>query len=385
MILFTLFSLSKSIFWEYDENEIDSILAKSFDKPLMLMCWSHFCGHCRHMPNETARFKKMVGNRDDVIITVINCANTSGCNKMAIRYTPYIGLAIGHNSAYWPESKEKEPEKWIEFLNESLKPRISEVSQINTLESIKQSHNHGGTVFYLEIPSRDHILLEKYTTLSKKFYVFRASFSYKIVPNVIPSLVAYRYPYCEIKCNDINNIEYFIEMHKYGNGHGFTYAEVMDAKSRMDTAIIVVEDELHPGHNVLLKHLASNHCGTITPGWISSRRAIQIMRTYNLTEIELPAMVFLNKMRNCNSLYTGRVSIAHKTSFLDDSIKGKLCDQKYISNNAISVPMRKKAEIEAEVTKNSIHGWVFSLLYLIILMIPLFFFQNKNPIVSKIE
>ena len=193
MFLFFFSSFVSCEYWLFNARQKDRIVANSFEKPLFVIGYSPYCGHCTKVPNESLIFRNLTDQRKDFYFTLLNCAEGEGCNHFRVPHTPYIVMVRGSKQEYWPMSKAHDAIGWLEFVEENLKPKTTELTENNMelLEDAKKNLTKGGSVFIMQVKSESSNLLQEYKELAKRNYIFNDYFFYTINPKEAQKLTVY--------------------------------------------------------------------------------------------------------------------------------------------------------------------------------------------------
>ena len=391
--MFFFFSfLVSSEYWFFNARHKDRIVANSFEKPLFIIGYSPYCGHCTNVPNESIIFRNLTDNRTDFYFTLLNCAESDGCNHFRVPYTPYIVMVRGNNQEYWPETKSHNATGWLEFVEEQLKPKTTELTNENLdlLENSKENLKKGGSIFVLQVKSNSSSLLKEYKDLANRNYIFNDYFFYKIEPKMTQKLTVYQSPNCKYETYDVQQFPALIEEYKFGSMHKYSKEEMIKLKQQNINSSLIFVEESYGGAPILdvhfdeLAELADMYCFSMKTGWTSLKSGDDFLRENKIYETDMPMMVFQSP--NCINKYLGRIGDTYETDFYSLSISGQICNTVYNnydgSENITSFEPLKEVKEKKYWWNTTVKGWYISLgifLYFFALLLYSAFVLKKTP------
>ena len=198
----------------------------SFEKPLFVLCYSPSCMHCLGLPELMEEMNRTYKNKDSILFTSIDCQDEGAdCNLFPMSGTPYIGLVIGNDMRYWPSTKEKKYEDWINFLNKYTDTNMREVSTYDEIDAIKKEQAGGGSTFVIEFQDKASKFFHEIQQFVQHYTIYNDTFVYKIDPSLGANKIKVftnEHTFFEIKIKDnFNEITQFIRSNRFGIHHPF--------------------------------------------------------------------------------------------------------------------------------------------------------------------
>jgi len=321
---FPLFA--SSIWWNFSEYEIGDKIRNSFDMPLFMLCYSHYCPHCHGLPEGFSEYNKTLGNRNDIYLSMLDCALQSGCGYFRIRGTPQMILVLGNKHRYWPVSPERGPNGWDRWINERIGPNLRQIYNDSELDEAKQEPKEGGSTFFLETPSENHKWVNMIRNLSKMYRIFNDTFVFKVNPSISkPILHAFPSEFCDYVYHGTQfGIKGFLEKHKFGVFHRYDRDEF---KELTKASIYIVEKDLSPGQRESLRLLPKGRCGDMVFGWSNTKdEDKQIYKLTSSKDAELPFLYSIGFTGSADRKYKKRLNDIGKSGFLSSSFKKVLIE-----------------------------------------------------------
>lgn len=318
LMLSILFCKTTSTWWDYDASHIDEMIKNSIEKPLFILFYSHYCGHCHGLPEGLQAYSEGLGNRSDIYLSKVDCADERrACGKFQIRGTPTMLLIMGNDRDYWPESPERGAEGWDRWINMSIAPSVIRVRSFDDVTPALNDYKNGGSVFYLEVPSEDHPYFLKYKEISRTHKFYESKFYYALGSG--PKLTGYTSKFCSIKFSgSVEKMEEFITNNKFSAAHKFTDKELVDVGIRKPAAVLVTnKDSIHQVQAEALHELTKGHCD-FQYGWVSATgdSAKEVHKMTATTHLDLPCIVGIGRMKGIPRVYHGQTLTAWSSGFL---------------------------------------------------------------------
>ena len=323
MIIFSIFfKISYSTWWNFSESEFPNKVAHSFEKPIFQLCYSRYCPHCVGLPEGFRNFNRTLGDRDDIYISMIDCAVERGCWLFKIHGTPSIKLVMGNNVRYWADTGERGANGWSRFIDSHIGPNLRQIYNDSELEEAKNEPTDGGTTFYLETPSINHSWVNEVRLLSREFRIYNDIFVFRVDESLLfPKLHAFRSKYCDKVYTGFKaGIRHFINKNKFGVLHRYDLNEFEKLVQTRKAALFIVNKNIMLEHKNGLIELSKDHCNEdIDFGWasIGEKNDDQKINKYVKADLnELPFLFTINIHGNSNNKYKGRIADATKFGFL---------------------------------------------------------------------
>jgi hypothetical protein len=299
---------------------------QSFEKPLFHLCFSRYCPHCHGLDNGFINFNRTLGDRDDIYISMIDCAVKRGCYLFKIHGTPSIKLIRGKKHRYWFETGERGPNGWARFIDQNIGPNLREIFNESELEEAKEEPQNGGSTFYLETPSENHSWVHEIREISKEIRIYDATFVYKVNKDIrTPKLHVFRSKYCDKVYRGLKSgIRNFVDKNKFGVLHRYDIEEFVHLFGTTKAALLIVSKDISPPQKSALVELSKDHCDDgIEIGWANiHEKDADIIKYVRSHSDELPFLFTIN-IHSSNNKYKGRISTATENGFLPKKISWK--------------------------------------------------------------
>lgn len=323
-MLILLTTLVKSIWWDFNESELSSIIEHSIDHPLFVLCYSPYCPHCFGLPEQLIEYNKSkLGQRTDISMTMIDCFNNGrGCNHFHIGGTPSIALVLGKKYRYWPKTTERSGPGWDHWINEHIGPNLRQIFNDSQLHSAKLEPSDGGTTFYIQVSSSSDPIIPIISNISKHFRIYNDSFVYRIVPSIkAPIITAYFSEHCGHKytyTGSRSKLIDFINEHKFGVFHRYDKEEFSKIHHSKRGVILLTDNELSDGQREALRLIPKNHCDSdIIYGWSNIKKDKKIMYVTGVKSFDIP-LLYPTGFGKHHNFYKGKLSNVWDTAFMDD-------------------------------------------------------------------
>jgi hypothetical protein len=352
-----LVPLIRATWWNFTNEEFEEKKRNSLTLPIFVVCYSHWCPHCSGLPEGTVQYSDSDGNRSDVLVTMIDCADQHAeCSHFHIGGTPHMVLVMGSRRKYWPRVYSKVGLDWNVFIDKYVKSSLRPVTTNAELEAAKREPADGGTTFHLETPLEDTDLMHRLGNFSKEFRIYNDTFTYRLDPKRKDAvLTAHISPDCSVTW-DGGNLREFLEAYKFGSRHEYDQDEYRLLSRRKKAAILVVEEGITTGQNYALERLGKKFCDTIAFGWLKVKDSPHLLKEFRKNTSDLPFLMYSDQNK-CRAFYRGRTADAEKSGFLEKAANGELCGQWYPQRSS-SVPKAGK--------KGAFSGQSFSVVYVLI-------------------
>jgi hypothetical protein len=321
--------VATSTWWNFSNAEFAEKKRNSLTLPIFVVCYSHWCPHCSGLPEGTVQYSDSDGNRSDVLVTMIDCADQhSECSHFRIGGTPHMVLVIGQHRKYWPRVYSKVGKDWNVFIDKYVKSSLREVKSDTELLAAKREPTDGGTTFHLETPTSDIPLMAELANLSKEFRIYNDTFTYVINSKLErPFLTAFTSPDCPTKWTT-GTLRQFLESHKFGNCHEYDQDEYRLLSRRAKATVLVVEEGLSSGQGYALQNVRRNYCSRITFGWLKAKNSKHLLSEFKKNTSDLPFLIYSDENK-CRAFYRGRTAEAGPSGFLEMALQGELCGKWY--------------------------------------------------------
>ena len=382
-----LLSHVASEYWHFNPRRKDKIIANSFDKPLFIIGYSPYCGHCTKVPNESAIFRNMTDRRKDFYFSLLNCAEGDACGHFGVPYTPYCVLVQGSEQEYWPETKSHDAVGWLEFIEEQLKPKTHElIDEEKEIEEAKNKLIDGGSLFILQVKSKTSTYLKEYMEIAKRYYIYKDLFYYRIEPKMEQKLTIYTSPNCMHETTELMKLMALIDEYRFGGAHRYTKEEMIQLRQMgQSMSLLFVEDsfagpKIGDTHKEVITELADRYCHHMKTGWISIKSSDDFLRENKLREDDMPIMFYQDN--KCTNKYMGRIYDSLETDFYNLSLSNSICNNIYynvdssqnVTETDIDVAAKMKghwwdATFSGKIIFYSVYGYFLILLIISIISI----------------
>ena len=322
-MFFVFFFLTKSIYWEFDVNEFDALKKNSTKTPIFLVATSRLCNHCNGIQESTKEFAtKGFGQRDDVIITVVDCASPQHiCKKMKIESTPSMFLIIGEDQNYWPQTKNKSTDSWNTFLNEYLNSNFNEIHSISEIPS-SDKYNP----FILKTKSNETKEFNEIRNFSRYYKIFNCTFYYIIDKE----LETFQFMvHTSANCSQLydhqqETLKDFVERNKFGPMHSYSFKEYQNINSSRFGLILVETPYLLDMQKEALLSFNDYYCNKISFGFSNDNELSQYL---GVISNDRPALVY--KLPGCLAKTKERLLDAIQAGFFESAENNKTCSNSY--------------------------------------------------------
>jgi hypothetical protein len=363
-----LVSITTSTWWNFTREEFEEKKRHSLTLPIFVVCYSHWCPHCSGLPEGTVQYSDSDGNRTDVIVTMIDCADRSeDCGIFRVPGTPHMVLVIGQRLRYWPRVYSKVGKDWNMFIDKYVKPSLREVTSDSELFEAKREPSDGGTTFHLETPDTANDLMAQLANYSKEYRIYNDTFTYRVNPSLKgPLLTAHVCPYCTTTWTE-GPLKDFLEQFKFGSRHEYDQDEYKLLTRRSKAAIVVVDEAIASAQLYALESLPMNYSMEIAFGWLKTKDAKHLLKEFKQNTTDLPFILYTDEHK-CRAVYKGRAADAERSGFLEKAISGELCGKTFV--NGIVKPISGVASEEPNTTvaqskDERIGGLAFSTAYIL--------------------
>jgi hypothetical protein len=309
MLLFFL-SLSAATWWDYNPEELPEKVKGSIEKPIFILLYSHRCPHCHGLPEALKLYNETLGNREDVFLTMIDCADSKECETFHIHGTPTMRLIFGLDEHYWPYTSGRNGSVWNNFINQLITPLIHTVGSENELESII-NRIEGGSAFLVEAPTTSHPIYTSVLALSPLLRLYQCELLFRAA--AVARVTAFRSPRCLFSFNGgARAVANFLNRSKFSATHMFFPEELtFDGPA----AVLAVAHRPTPAQFDALRALAAQRCD-VTLGWTTPDRGKDVYRATNTTHAELPALIGFREGGDVVK-FRGRTAAAVAAGFID--------------------------------------------------------------------
>lgn len=306
------FLFSVSTWLEYDTNTIQKYIDNSFNIPIFILYFSPYCPYCHGLPEGFKNYSSGLGNRSDIYIMTIDCTKTDGCRRFHVRGTPTIVLVRGNNYKYWPHTRERGPEGWDRWINETLAPNLQEIHNDTELEAAKSKPRNGGSSFIIEVPSKEDSYLGYIKNISRIYRIFDDWFFYRVNHSINETRVtAYQVENCPIPLEGkVSYSESFFKQYRFGSLHEYELDELMDVTLNSPVVLYVVNDEISDSEKHQLRILSGFNCNGIQYGWIKADEYKDIHKYSGTGPIDLPFLFGYKRKNGCKFVWKKKISLA---------------------------------------------------------------------------
>ena len=270
--------------------------------------------------------KTLAANRTDILITMIDCYNVGGCSLFGIRWTPHMTLVLGKKKRYWPVTRERGPEGWDRWINETMGPNLREISTEAELDSAKREPQDGGATFLLEVPDANNEFVDQLRTLSKSFRIYNDTFVFRVnASRRRPVIHAFYSEFCvRTYTGPVSGVKAFVDQNKFGVLHRYDAEEFAELQKQDKNAVILLTT-MQPTESQMrsLWQLMRDHCGMdITVGWANVNDDPRILSMTKLKDSDVPLVYQLHKSTTASHIYKGKISEMWNSSFVIESHEG---------------------------------------------------------------
>lgn len=365
MLISYFIYFSIQTWWDFNAREFSEKQMNSFNKPIFNLCYSRYCPHCHGLPEGFRNFAKTLGDRDDIYISMIDCAVSADCGYFRIHGTPNIRIVLGDNVRYWPETGERGPNGWTRFINSWIFPSLRRIYNQTELDQAILEPTDGGTTFFLEVPSESHPWVSKIRNLTVRFKIYNDTFVYRVNETVKKAtLYAYRSKYCVEKYDGLDlGLVPFIKYNKFGIYHRYDFTEWDKLHNgHRNNAIFIVKKELTQSQKDSLLELSKDYCKGYNLGWAHvDEHEARILKMANVAQYELPLLKAVNFNPPNLQKFKGPLRAAGEMNFLPIER-----DRQYFKENMPGLYFAMK------ITAIS---WIIYILYV---LTPIIFVQSKE-------
>ncbi|OHS93975.1 hypothetical protein TRFO_11452 [Tritrichomonas foetus] len=331
------------LWWEFNKEEFPEIIRNSHNIPLLVLCYSTSCNHCRGLPEIFLNISSLYSNDKDFLITTVNCQeNPSGCSLFPMSGTPYLGIVIGDNKNYWPKTKDKTQEGILSFLNKYANQNPFKEIQIETNENknhknvqksnefteMKENLVYDGSLFYFEVPENENIFIKELSKSIKYFSIYNDNFILsKLKSSKEIKLTIFQNRFCPIYQkfdidfpqinsikNDqerkrkiqenINEIIRFIEDFKFGIDHCFTSSEFYETITQKKSIFYIIDHPMSIYQKEAFNKLSEKFCDHNTFfGWATIEDQRQILKFTQSNSLDVPFLFGSDPKRNISWKY----------------------------------------------------------------------------------
>jgi hypothetical protein len=355
-MLALLASAAVATWWNFTNDEFEEKKRNSVALPIFVVCYSHWCPHCSGLPEGTVQYSESDGNRSDVLVTMIDCAERHAeCAHFQIAGTPHMVLVMGPRRKYWPRVYSKVGRDWNAFIDRYVRPSLRAVATDAELAAAKREPADGGTAFHLETPRAGTALLRELANLSREFRIYNDTFTYRVSRARRGALLtAHTAPDCAAAW-DGRDLRAFLEAHKFGSRHEYDQDEYRLLARRTKAAVLVVEEAATDGQKYALRSLPRRFCDAIAFGWLKVKDSPHLLREFRRNASELPFLMYSDQNK-CRAFLRGRTADAETSGFLDKAANGELCGQWYPPQSSRSGAREARATFT---------GQAFSVVYVV--------------------
>jgi hypothetical protein len=331
LLLASLSCLSASTWWNFTSEEFEEKKRNSFQLPVFVVCYSHWCPHCSGLPEGTVQYSESDGNRSDVLVTMIDCADRGqDCGHFHISGTPHMVLVIGPKRKYWPRVYSRVGTDWNIFIDKYVKSSLREITTDEELLAAKREPADGGTTFHLETPSADSALIQQLANFSKAYRIYNDTFTYRVNRKLgKPVLTAHVSPHCSATWRS-GPLKDFLEKYRFGSRHQYDQDEYRLQSRHSRMALLVVEEGLIGGQGYALENLPKGFCDNLTFGWFSAKDSKHLLKEFRQNTSDLPFIVY-SDAKKCRAFNKGRASEADSSGFLTRALNGELCGKVFLN------------------------------------------------------
>lgn len=328
--MFSLFlTLGRSIWWDFERKEIESVINDSLTKPLFVLLYAPDCPHCHGLPEQFRNYSESYGSRENILVTTIDCnANRRGCSVFPFHSTPTMLLIVGEDENYWPRTKLRWPHEWNDWINSYTDPQFREIRTLEELEKAKEEPADGGATFLLEIRDKNDPVLETMNSLTKAYKIYNDTFVYMIKTELVePKLTVFRDKFCGREYHgdfSADSLKEFVDDNKFGIHHLYYPDEFTDLISNKRSLIYINNDEtLLPQQRTALAELPKGSCSDdVVFGWASVEDRREILNATKKSLIDVPFLYGIDRNRGCEWIYQGKLSEAGERGIVESVVRG---------------------------------------------------------------
>ena len=360
-----LFYYSTATWWDYSAISIGDKIKNSYQKPILFLCYAHYCPHCHGLPEGLKKYSEGLGNRDDIYISMVDCAQ-SNCGRFKIIGTPTIYLIVGDKPRYWPVSPERGPEGWDRWVNQSMAPSLREIKTDKEFEQALEEPVGGGSVFYYQTSDENDPVLEDIKYFSRFFKLFNDTFVYKYDKSLKKKLTAHTSKHCSFvykhSLQSKKNLAQFFDEYKFGIHHRYDTDEItLVGTNKKFGAILFTGEDLSDSQRDALSEISKEDCRA-EYGWFKTDSdSLTTLRSFGASFDDLPFLLGVGKRAGKKLIYKGRVRNAWKSGFLQ-----------LIKNRASGNVMR------SFVAKITVEDILAFLIVLLIVLLGILFYVIKD-------
>jgi hypothetical protein len=323
---------ASSAWWTFNETEFAVLRHHTFERLIFAVCYSDHYPSCMGIPELTRRFAANLGNRSNLLVTLVNTADRNHIRHFRITGTPFILLVLGPKRKYWPKTEERDEAAWDRFIRAQTSPSLRLISNSSERRSsLLDGFESGGSSFHLIVPSENLSIVSELRALSRRHRIFGCTFTFELNETVQkPKLTVHRAPNCSTEF-DGERLSEFVDSNKFGALHKYDLEEYLEATARSETLIFILVQNLDGNHRAMLHKIATNlNCEGLVTGWATtheSKRKILIELGINFSD--LPALVYRSPKTHCTTFYKGAAEFVEESGFLRRAREGKVCNKTF--------------------------------------------------------
>ena len=346
MIEFFIFLIqySFSSWIPYSSQSFQNVLQKSNQIPLIVLCYSSYCEHCRGMPDNFKHFSEVSRHKDKINVIAIDCSHEFlSCSTFRVTGTPSVLFVTSPNT--WEDLYCSTKDCMDYYLDYKLKPSISETTkEINEIIPTEKERKEGSTFYYVTNSKEDKII-DFLQNLSISYKFFDCTFYYKIDTNlndVDKHLTVIQKKNCPITYyinetdNNMEELFKFVDLHKYSIFHHYNYIEVMNMPPEQLFTYYFTQNNLSEAELFNFDEFASNECSNVIYGIALKNDQKEFMKQSQLTFVDLPAFVTVDRLIRCTHVWKKGFK-QYKTKYLKNVLSRK-CQKEEIKPNTIQIP-----------------------------------------------
>lgn len=344
-----------STYWKWNKAEFNKIKKNSFEKPLVMVCYSRYCPHCDGLEQGTREYAEGYGNRSDSYVSMIDCAVSPDCSLFHISGTPTITLVMGSNDKYWVRIPSRDGHVWNEYLDIYLSSNIREIFSDEELYNATLEPTNGGTTFYLETPSKKDPIFLELSKLSKKYRLFNDSFVYKINPSISKSILrSFRSPYSYQTYDNFlkmkihrklydshgkpySQLEQFLDFYKFGYRHIYTNEEYKEMIKYSPMMTFVTESNSLSTYQTNIFQIINRNYSHIAFGFLPITESKGIIEKSISSNNHL-FLLYDDKSHNCRFITFSRISSLLNSPLLQLIKTKEICGTYYDPVSNFSEP-----------------------------------------------
>ena len=288
---------------------------------MLFLCYAHYCPHCQGLPEGLKRYSEGLGNRNDIYISMVDCAESS-CARFQIVGTPTIYLIIGNKPRYWPTTSERGPEGWDRWINETMAPSIKEISTDSDFDAALEETSEGGSLFYYKTDQKDDPFIETLKYYSRFFKHYKDIFICRHNEHFKKELIAYTSPYCKFvysgSFTSNKEIEKFLNTHKFGVLHRFDNDEIREVGNGKEFgAVLVSSEDISDSQKESLQIISKEYCNAQYGWYKTDDSSNTFLRSFGAGYDDIPFLLGVGAYSGQKLIYKGKVRNAWKSGFLD--------------------------------------------------------------------